>query len=121
MMPCLARQDGAKGGEAPGDASSVRGDPSIRKGEGMTRIRFARWAVVLSALTIIGAACAEADQPPAGEEDTPAEEGVFLMAADGVLSDTFMETPESEDMYFSGPAIPEESQAYPDFVDAYEQ
>ena len=87
----------------------------------MTRIRFARWAVVLSALAIVSAACAEDQAGPTDGETTPAEEGVFLMAADGVLSDTFMETPESEDMYFSGPAIPEESQAYPDFVDAYEQ
>jgi ABC-type branched-subunit amino acid transport system substrate-binding protein len=88
----------------------------------MTRIRFARWAVVLSALTVVAAACAQdGGGEPTDGETTPAEEGVFLMAADGVLSDTFMETPESEDMYFSGPAIPEESQAYPDFVDAYEQ
>jgi ABC-type branched-subunit amino acid transport system substrate-binding protein len=87
----------------------------------MRRIRFTRWAVALSAFAIIGAACAEAEEPAADGETAPAEEGVFLMAADGVLSDTFMETPESEDMYFSGPAIPEESQAYPDFVDAYEQ
>lgn len=88
----------------------------------MTRIRFARWAVVLSALAIVSAACAQQqDGGQATDGETTEVEGVFLMAADGVLSDTFMETPESEDMFFSGPAVPEDDPAYDEFVAAYEE
>jgi ABC-type branched-subunit amino acid transport system substrate-binding protein len=75
--------------------------------------------VVLSALAIVGAACAQ--EEPGGGGKTAGEEGVFLMAADGVLSDTFIETPESEDMYFSGPAVPETSQGYQEFTQKYEE
>ena len=42
-----------------------------------------------------------------------------LMGADGLLSDTFIVLPDTEDMYFSGPATPTGS-AYTDFVQAYE-
>jgi ABC-type branched-subunit amino acid transport system substrate-binding protein len=93
---------------------------STTKGEGMTRIRFARWAVVLSALAIVSAACAQQPEQQPADGETQVE-GVFLMAADGVLSDTFMETPESEDMFFSGPATPEDNPAYEEFVAAYEE
>lgn len=43
-----------------------------------------------------------------------------MMAADGVLSDTFVTIPESEGMYFSGPAQPEGS-SYEEFVSKYEE
>jgi ABC-type branched-subunit amino acid transport system substrate-binding protein len=83
----------------------------------MQRVRYLRWAVALSAIMVIAAACAEADQDgPAADGQA---EGVFLMAADGVLSDTFIETPESEGMYFSGPAVPA-GDAYSEFVSKYE-
>jgi ABC-type branched-subunit amino acid transport system substrate-binding protein len=86
----------------------------------MQRFRYLRWAVALSAVMVIAAACAEADDGDGGGGGNGEAEGVFLMAADGVLSDTFIETPESEDMYFSGPAVPA-GDAYSTFVDAYEQ
>jgi ABC-type branched-subunit amino acid transport system substrate-binding protein len=85
----------------------------------MQRIRLFRWAVALGAVSVIAAACTEADDGAAPGE-SPTEEGVFLMAADGVLSDTFIETPESEDMYFSGPAVPA-GDAYSNFSAAYEE
>lgn len=84
----------------------------------MQRVRFLKWAVGLSAVMLIAAACAQETGP--GADETEAAEGVFLMAADGVLSDTFIETPESEDMYFSGPSVPA-GDVYSNFVDAYEQ
>ena len=43
-----------------------------------------------------------------------------LMAADGVLSDTFVVIPETEGMYFSGPASPTGGE-YEAFVAAYEE
>lgn len=43
-----------------------------------------------------------------------------LMAADGVLSDTFVVIPETEGMYFSGPASPTGGE-YEDFVAKYEE
>lgn len=42
-----------------------------------------------------------------------------LMGADGLLSDTFIVLPDTEDMYFSGPATPTGS-AYEEFVQKYE-
>ena len=42
-----------------------------------------------------------------------------LMGADGLLSDTFIALPDTEGMYFSGPATPEGSK-YDDFVAKYE-
>jgi branched-chain amino acid transport system substrate-binding protein len=42
-----------------------------------------------------------------------------LMGADGLLSDTFVVIPETEGMYFSGPAAPTGS-AYEEFVQKYE-
>ncbi|MGH9247822.1 MAG: branched-chain amino acid ABC transporter substrate-binding protein [Acidimicrobiales bacterium] len=42
-----------------------------------------------------------------------------LMGADGILSDTFVVIPETEGMYFSGPATPTGS-AYEEFVAKYE-
>jgi branched-chain amino acid transport system substrate-binding protein len=43
-----------------------------------------------------------------------------LMGADGLLSDTFISLPDTEGMYFSGPATPEGS-PYEDFVAKYEE
>jgi branched-chain amino acid transport system substrate-binding protein len=43
-----------------------------------------------------------------------------MMAADGVLSDTYMSIPATEGMYFSGPAQPE-SPDYEEFVQKYEE
>ncbi|HEY3141651.1 MAG TPA: branched-chain amino acid ABC transporter substrate-binding protein [Acidimicrobiales bacterium] len=43
-----------------------------------------------------------------------------LMGADGLLSDTFIEIPDTEGMYFSGPATPKGA-AYDDFVAKYEE
>jgi ABC-type branched-subunit amino acid transport system substrate-binding protein len=83
----------------------------------MQRVKLFRWAVALSAIAVVSAACTEAQDGGGGGQ--PQEEGVFLMAADGVLSDTFIETPESEDMYFSGPAVPA-GDAYSEFVSKYE-
>lgn len=42
-----------------------------------------------------------------------------LMGADGLLSDTFIALPDTEGMYFSGPATPE-GDAYDEFVEKYE-
>lgn len=49
------------------------------------------------------------------ELDTPD----MLMGADALLSETFVENPDTEDMYFAGPATPE-SDAYDEFVQKYE-
>lgn len=46
---------------------------------------------------------------------------VDFMGADGLLSDTFMTIPETEGMYFSGPAVQHDSSAYDDLVAAYEE
>jgi branched-chain amino acid transport system substrate-binding protein len=46
-------------------------------------------------------------------------EEVVLMGADGLLSDTYVTLPQSEDMYFSGPQTPT-SDAYTEFVGKYE-
>jgi branched-chain amino acid transport system substrate-binding protein len=43
-----------------------------------------------------------------------------LMGADGLLSDTFVEIPETEGMYFSGPGTPT-GDAYTEFVSKYEE
>jgi len=43
-----------------------------------------------------------------------------LMGADGLLSDTFISLPDTEGMYFSGPATPEGS-PYEEFVAKYEE
>lgn len=42
----------------------------------------------------------------------------MLMGADALLSDTFVGNPDTEEMYFSGPATPTSS-AYEDFVEKY--
>lgn len=47
------------------------------------------------------------------------EDEDMLMAADGLLADTFIELPQSENMYFSGPGTPE-GDAYEEFVQKYE-
>lgn len=47
-------------------------------------------------------------------------DGDTLMGADGLLSDSFLELPETENIYFSGPATPEGS-AYEEFVAKYEE
>jgi ABC-type branched-subunit amino acid transport system substrate-binding protein len=83
----------------------------------MREFRIARWLVALSATALIGAAC-QGQQDPGPQPDEPIE-GTFLMAADGMTSDTFLETPESEDVFFSGPAVPE-SDAYSEFLGKYE-
>ena len=44
----------------------------------------------------------------------------LMMAADGVLSDTFVSIPATEGMYFSGPAQPETPE-YEEFVQKYEE
>jgi branched-chain amino acid transport system substrate-binding protein len=43
----------------------------------------------------------------------------MLMSADALLSDTFVELPDTEGMYFSGPGTPE-GPDYEEFVDKYE-
>ncbi len=47
-------------------------------------------------------------------------EGIVLMGADGLLSDTFVEIPETEGMYLSGPARAGAAEAYETFVATYE-
>jgi branched-chain amino acid transport system substrate-binding protein len=46
-------------------------------------------------------------------------EEVVLMGADGLLSDTYVVLPQTENMYFSGPQTPETPE-YADFVTKYE-
>jgi branched-chain amino acid transport system substrate-binding protein len=46
-------------------------------------------------------------------------EDVVLMGADGLLSDTYVVLPQTEDMYFSGPQTPT-GDAYDEFVGKYE-
>ena len=46
-------------------------------------------------------------------------EAAVLMGADGLLSDTYIELPQTEGMYFSGPASPTGSD-YEEFVGKYE-
>lgn len=46
-------------------------------------------------------------------------EDVALMGADGLLSDTYVVLPQTENMYFSGPQTPT-TPAYADFVSKYE-
>jgi branched-chain amino acid transport system substrate-binding protein len=48
------------------------------------------------------------------------EDSETLMGADGLLSDTFIELPDTEGMYFSGPAVIEGG-AYDEFVAKYEE
>ena len=47
-------------------------------------------------------------------------EGATLMGADGLLSDTYVSIPATEEMYFSGPLTPETDE-YTDFVGKYEE
>jgi branched-chain amino acid transport system substrate-binding protein len=47
-------------------------------------------------------------------------DGDTLMGADGLLSDSFLVLPETENMYFSGPATPEGT-AYEEFVGKYQE
>jgi branched-chain amino acid transport system substrate-binding protein len=53
-------------------------------------------------------------------EDIEGLKAATMMAADGVLSDTYMSIPATEGMYFSGPAQPE-SPDYEEFVQKYEE
>ncbi len=46
-------------------------------------------------------------------------EETALMGADGLLSDTYVTLPQTEDMYFSGPQTPT-TDAYAEFVEKYE-
>ncbi|TDD67883.1 ABC transporter substrate-binding protein [Jiangella aurantiaca] len=62
----------------------------------------------------------EADFIVQQAKDFPAlAETQKMMGADGLLSDTFVVIPQTEGMYFSGPATPTGS-AYEDFVAAYQ-
>lgn len=62
----------------------------------------------------------EADFIAAQSNEFPElEDTSKLMGADGLLSDTFIVLPDTEDMYFSGPATPTGS-AYEEFVQKYE-
>lgn len=44
-----------------------------------------------------------------------------FMGADGLLSETFSALPETQGMYFSGPAVEQEGDAYGEFVTKYEE
>ncbi len=63
---------------------------------------------------------------PAGDfiadqaKDIAGLEAAVLMGADGLLSDTYIELPQTEGMYFSGPAAPLGG-AYGEFVAKYEE
>jgi branched-chain amino acid transport system substrate-binding protein len=62
----------------------------------------------------------EADFIAAQSNEFPElEDTSKLMGADGLLSDTFIVLPDTENMYFSGPATPTGS-AYEEFVQKYE-
>lgn len=61
----------------------------------------------------------EADYIVAQAKEVAGLEDVTLMAADGVLSDTFVTLPDTAGMYFSGPATPVGG-AYDEFVAKYE-
>ncbi|HEX2026912.1 MAG TPA: branched-chain amino acid ABC transporter substrate-binding protein [Nitriliruptorales bacterium] len=51
----------------------------------------------------------------------PELEDVQLMGADGLLSDTFVTIPETQNMYFSGPAVDQGSDRYDQFVQRYQE
>lgn len=77
---------------------------------------------LIAGLAMVAAACGGDDDEagPGPSPDAP-EEGIYLMGADGLLSDTYVEDiPETEGMYFSGPGTPEGG-AYGEFVAAYEE
>src|SRR5919106_396437 len=78
----------------------------------MRRSSFARVLVAVTALALVATACREAE--PRGEG------GIYLMGADGLLSDTYVTIPATEGIYFSGPATPQGG-AYEQFVATYEQ
>jgi ABC-type branched-subunit amino acid transport system substrate-binding protein len=78
----------------------------------MRRSTIARMLVAVAALALASTACREAE-PRGGD-------GTYLMGADGLLSDTYVTIPETEGMYFSGPATPQGS-AYEEFVATYQQ
>ncbi|MEX0675149.1 MAG: branched-chain amino acid ABC transporter substrate-binding protein [Gaiellaceae bacterium] len=61
----------------------------------------------------------EADFIAKQARDIAGLKAATMMAADGVLSDTFVTIPATEGMYFSGPAQPA-SPAYEEFVQKYE-
>jgi ABC-type branched-subunit amino acid transport system substrate-binding protein len=83
----------------------------------MRKLRFS-WVVLLSVLALVAAACEE--EAPPGEDGDGAEGPAILMAADGVLSDTYVTIPETEGMYFSGPGVPP-GDPYQQFVQKYEE
>jgi ABC-type branched-subunit amino acid transport system substrate-binding protein len=83
----------------------------------MKRSKWLLLVAVLSAFSLIAAACND-EEDPAAPPDDPGVEGTYLMGADGLLSDTYVVIEETKGMYFSGPA-PEETGAYADFVQAY--
>jgi branched-chain amino acid transport system substrate-binding protein len=62
----------------------------------------------------------EADFIVKQTKDIQGLKAATMMAADGVLSDTYMSIPATEGMYFSGPAQPE-SPDYEEFVQKYEE
>jgi branched-chain amino acid transport system substrate-binding protein len=84
----------------------------------MRRSKWFLLVAVLSAFTLIAAACN--DDPDPEPEVEPEAEGTYLMGADGLLSDTYVVIEETNGMYFSGPARPE-GPGYGDMVEAYRE
>ncbi|MDP8959457.1 MAG: branched-chain amino acid ABC transporter substrate-binding protein [Actinomycetota bacterium] len=63
----------------------------------------------------------EADFIVQQRTEFPELQDVTFMGADGLLSDTFVTLPDTEGMYFSGPAVEQEGAAYDEFVAKYEE
>lgn len=86
----------------------------------MRKPRWLFYVALVAALSLVAAACDGDDE--AGPGPSPeAPEGIYLMGADGLLSDTYVEDiPETEGMYFSGPGTPAGG-AYEELVAAYEE
>src|SRR5919106_5152597 len=62
MMPCLARMPAQTGRAKGGTHLGIRTFSwhlSAGKGDGMKRFSLARWFILISALTLLGAACAQ--------------------------------------------------------------
>lgn len=76
----------------------------------------ARLVAGFAVLTLVLAACGDDGGGGGGGGGTP--EGPVLIGADGLLSTTFVEIPETQGMFFSGPALAGEG--YEDFLTKYE-
>lgn len=77
-----------------------------------------KWFTLLAlllALALVAAACADDDDDAQPEE---APEGIVLIGADGLMSDTFVTIPDTEGMFFSGPALADVA-AYEEFSAKY--